>query len=113
MAGGDALPFKSGAEFFADAIAPFADCLVLDDEIYDIPALDMPRRLRQAGSRSKVALFTGCRSPELLKRAQEAGVSEVWETPLIARDLIDFLCKNSRRVGPVPVNIRSYDPGAD
>jgi len=100
MARYEALAFTSAGEFLSKTIAQVVDFLVLDEELPDMPALEMLQRLRQTGWRSDVVLFTERRSPDLLRRAKEAGVSEVWETPLIARDLIDFLSKGSGNIGP-------------
>jgi FixJ family two-component response regulator len=93
------LAFGSGAAFLAAAAAREADCLVLDEEIGDMTAWEMMRRLRSSGATIVVALFTGRRSSDLLRRAAQEGIAQVLEAPLMAAGLVEFVAQSRRSGG--------------
>jgi two-component system response regulator FixJ len=83
--------FGSAAQFLSEAEPDTLTCLVVDQHMPEQTGLQLAVLLRGQGSLLPIALITGSPSPDLLRRARDAGVARVLEKPLDDDALIAFV----------------------
>lgn len=90
-AGYDVATYDSAQDYLDHLAGSPAACLVLDQHMPQVTGTELLDLLRARGPRLPTALITGSPSPDLVRRAQEAGATRVLEKPLADDSLLCFV----------------------
>jgi FixJ family two-component response regulator len=83
--------YTSAQQFLNEATIADVRCLVVDQHMPDVTGLQLVTQLRAQGATLPVALITGSPSPDLMRRAQQLGITALLEKPLADDVLLNFV----------------------
>lgn len=90
-AGYDVATYDSAQDYLDHRAKSPATCLVIDQHMPQVTGTELLDLLHARGARLPTALITGSLSPDLVRRAQEAGATRVLEKPLADDSLLCFV----------------------
>jgi len=89
--GYDAELYASAEEFLSHASTTKARCLIIDVNLGGSCGIEMANQLRSAGLSFPIIFITGLNSPQVQRKALEAGCIGVLEKPCSGDELIEAL----------------------
>ena len=96
-AGLEVASFSDGAEFFAFVKTRRPDCVVLDLHMPGMSGFDVQARLSKEKDRMPVITITGHDTPEIQRRAIDAGAVAYLRKPIDAQVLLEAI---AAAIGP-------------
>lgn len=94
--GYDVVTFGSASEFLSSPGIDELACALVDHHMPQVTGLELVARIRATWPELPVALMTGSPSAELTRRAQELGVTDIFEKPLQEQALLQFVERAAR-----------------
>ena len=87
--------YATAAAFLRDLDADPIACVVCEADLPDRSGLEVFRLLRDRHPEARFALLMSRKDPQLLTRARELGIRDVFGKPLVHRRLLDFVTRGS------------------
>jgi FixJ family two-component response regulator len=86
--------YATAAAFIRDLDDRPIDCLICEADLPDRTGLEVFLLLRQRHPETRFALLMSRKDPQLVARAQELGILDVFSKPLVHRSLLDFVTRS-------------------
>ena len=87
--------YATAAAFLRDLDDAPIECVVCEADLPDRSGLELYRLLRERHPETRFALLMSRKDPQLLARAHDLGIRDVFSKPLVHRSLLEFVTRGS------------------